>query len=137
MNYCLIKSGWFSIFINFLLIAPFIPLLNSSISSLPSYPLPLAALLNSCTNSSIILPTLISSILSLLPPPYLLLQILFLILPKIPLLIHIPLLLPPNLLVYSLSTHLQILPTYVTIPTTPVLLLSSLPTYSLYIACTL
>ena len=49
--------GGLSASINFLLITPFITLLNSSINGLPSYPLHLAALLNSCMNSSIILPS--------------------------------------------------------------------------------
>ena len=43
-------------FINFLLIAPLISLLNSFINSLSSYLLSLAALQNSYTNSSIVLP---------------------------------------------------------------------------------
>ena len=45
--HCSIEVGGFSTSINFLLIPPFIPLLNSSTSGLPSYPLPLAAHLNS------------------------------------------------------------------------------------------
>ena len=47
------EAGRFSASINFLLIPPFIPLLNSSTKGLPSYPLPLATL-NFCTNSSIV-----------------------------------------------------------------------------------
>ena len=50
------EAGRFSASINFLLIPPFIPLLNSSTKGLPSYPLPLATLLNFCTNSSIFFP---------------------------------------------------------------------------------
>ena len=48
------KASEFSTSINFLLISPFIPLLNSFTNGLPSYPLSLAVLLNSCTNYSII-----------------------------------------------------------------------------------
>ena len=48
--------GGFSTSINFLLIALFILLLNFSISALSSYPLPLAALQNSCINSSMVFP---------------------------------------------------------------------------------
>ena len=55
LYHCSMEPSWFSDSINFLLIAPFIPLLNSSTSSHSSYPLPLAALLNSWTNSSIVL----------------------------------------------------------------------------------
>ena len=51
-----IVVGGLSASISFLLIPPFIPLLNSSINSLLSYSLPQATLLNSYTNSSIILP---------------------------------------------------------------------------------
>ena len=50
------EAGGFSASINFLLILPFISRLNSSTNSLPSYPLPLAAHLNSCMNSFIVLP---------------------------------------------------------------------------------
>ena len=49
--------GGLSTSINFLLITPFIPLLNSSTNSFPSYLLPLTTLLNSWTNSSIIFPS--------------------------------------------------------------------------------
>ena len=55
--YCFMLVGGLSASINFLLIIPFISLLNSSINSLPLYPLPLAALLNSWINSSIVLPS--------------------------------------------------------------------------------
>ena len=55
--HCSIESGYHSVSINLLLIISFIHLLNSSTNSLPSYPLPLAALLNSCTNFSIVLPS--------------------------------------------------------------------------------
>ena len=50
------EAGRFSASINFLLIPPFIPYLNSSTNGLPSYLLPLTVLLNSCMNSSIVLP---------------------------------------------------------------------------------
>ena len=55
--YCSILVRDLSASINFLLIAPLIPLLNSSTSSLPSYPLSFAALLNSYTNSFIVFPS--------------------------------------------------------------------------------
>ena len=54
--YCVIVVGGVSASANLLLIVPFSPLLNSSTRALPSYPLPLAALLNSCTYSSTVLP---------------------------------------------------------------------------------
>ena len=53
--YCPMLVKGFSASINFLQIAPLIPLLNSSISSLLSYPLSLATLLNSYINSYITL----------------------------------------------------------------------------------
>ena len=54
--HCVIVVGGVSALANLLLIVPFSPLLNSSTRALPSYPLPLAALLNSCTYSSTVLP---------------------------------------------------------------------------------
>ena len=51
-----LNGGQFSASINFLLILPFMPCLNSSISGHLSYPLSLATLLKSYTNSSIVLP---------------------------------------------------------------------------------
>ena len=56
MYHCSILVRGFFASINFLLIAPLIPLLNSSINSLPLYLLLLATLQNSYTNSSIVLP---------------------------------------------------------------------------------
>ena len=73
--HCSIEPDCHSTSINLLLITPFILLLNSSTSSLPSYSLLLAALLNSYTNSSIVLPpcsNLLNSATftdSLSPPP--------------------------------------------------------------------
>ena len=54
-HYSILVRGLFAS-INFLLIGLLIPLLNSSISSLSSYLLSLAALRNSYTNSSIVFP---------------------------------------------------------------------------------
>ena len=56
LHHCLIELGYVFASINFLLIFPFIPLLNSLISECPSYPLPFATFLKSCTNSSIFSP---------------------------------------------------------------------------------
>ena len=52
--YCSMFDGSLSASINFLLIVPFIPLLNFSTNGLLLYSLPLTALLNSYTNSSIV-----------------------------------------------------------------------------------
>ena len=54
LYYCSMEPSWFLVSINFLLIAPFIPLLNSFTKGLLSYLLPLSALLNSCTNLFIV-----------------------------------------------------------------------------------
>ena len=56
LYHCSILVRGFSASINFLLIAPLISLLNSSINSLSLYLLLLATLQNSYTNSSIVLP---------------------------------------------------------------------------------
>ena len=55
LYHCSMEVGGFSDSINFLWISPFIPRLNSSTNGFLSYPLPLAACLNSCMNSSIVL----------------------------------------------------------------------------------
>ena len=53
--YCVIAVGDVSASANFLLTTLLNPLLNFSTKTLPLYPLPLAALLNSCTYSSTVL----------------------------------------------------------------------------------
>ena len=55
LNQCSIVVSWLSASINFLLMLPFMPLLNSLISKHSLYLLPLATLLKSCTNFSIVL----------------------------------------------------------------------------------
>ena len=66
LYHCSMEAGRFSASINFLRIPPFISRLNSSTNGLSSYPLPLAARLNSCTNSSIVLPPCSSFLSSVL-----------------------------------------------------------------------
>ena len=55
LYYCLMELSWHSDFISLHQIILFMPLLNSSTKGLSSYLLSLAALLNSWTNSSIVL----------------------------------------------------------------------------------
>jgi len=112
--HCSILVGGFSTSISFLLIVLFVPLLNSSTSALPLYLLLLAALQNSCTNSSIVFPSysiLLSSATltdSLSSPNSL---------------IPIKILLLPNLPINSHFIYLVIFPAHMIIPIKSVLLL--------------
>lgn len=124
LYHCLILVGGLSTSINFLLIIPFIPLLNFFINIFPLYLLPLTALLNSCTNSFIVFPSC-SILLSgrVWPILYFLLQILSLFLTKISLLTWILLLLVLNSLTNSSFIHLPILSTHMMIFIKPTFLL--------------
>ena len=102
-----------------------VTLLNSSIKSLLSYPLPLAILLNSYINSSIVLLSCFSlfnsAILFASSFPS---QTISLDLLEILLLLYNSVNLFSNLLWYFLFTHLLILSLYKIIPTLPISLLS-------------
>ena len=136
--HCSMVPGWCSASISFLLIALFIPCLNSSMRGCLLYLLLLAALLNSCMNSSIIyFPALAFIVLLLLLILHLLLQTPFLCLPEILLLFCILTILPSDPPTYFSSRCLLIPLAHMTIPigfASPLVPLSSL---CIHIVCML